>query len=374
MRIAITGGHGFLGWHTAVRLRALYGVEPILVGHGEFTEERQIVERIRDADSIIHLAGVNRAEHAEQVESGNIEIARVLGAAIVTAGRPRHIVYANSIQSDIDNPYGRGKAGAADILRSAVAASGGTFADVVLPNIFGEHGRPNYNSFIATFCHEVVAGRTPEVIEDAQIQLLHAQLAADHLIDAAMQIRAQKRRPCGQTHSVRDVLNAIREFHGTYSAGQIPELNDQFSVDLFNTYRSFTFPQLFPFASVVNSDERGELYETVRVHGGTGQTFVSSTVPGAVRGEHYHLRKVERFYVLKGTAEISLRCVLTDRIVRFHIKDTDHSFVDMPTMWVHNIRNVGDDELLTMFWSDQLFNSKAPDTYREQVDIAGRVA
>ena len=118
----------------------------------------------------------------------------------------------------------------------------------------------------------------------------------------------------------------------------------------------------------MHEDERGALFETVRVHGGTGQTFVSTTRPGQTRGDHFHLNKVERFFVLAGNAEIALRRVYDDRVVRFRLSGSDHAYVDMPTMWVHNITNVGSDDLVTMFWTDQLLNPETPDTYWESTE------
>jgi len=119
----------------------------------------------------------------------------------------------------------------------------------------------------------------------------------------------------------------------------------------------------------VHADPRGELFETVRAHGGTGQAFVSTTVPGATRGDHYHLSKVERFFVLKGEAEISLRRLLHDEVVTFRVSGERPGFVDMPTMWVHNITNVGDSELVTLFWADQLLDPVNPDQYPERVEV-----
>ena len=364
---AITGGYGFVGWHLACRLRAVEGIDPVRIGRDHFSDPKRLSQVLKGVDTIHHLAGVNRAESDQAVEQGNIELAGTLGRAIEANGRPVHVVFGNSVQSFRDNPYGRGKAEASRILADAVHGVGGTFADVVLPNIFGEHGRPNYNSFVATFCSEIASGRKPRVIDDNQVSLLHAQRAAAVFIDAAMRRQTEVLKPVGDQHLVSDVLERLMEFHERYSRGQIPALWDPFAIDLFNTYRSYMFPQHFPFKATINADHRGELFETVRFHGGTGQTFVSTTLPGVTRGDHYHLSKVERFFVLKGEAEIALRRVYDDAVIRFQLKGEDRSFVDMPTMWVHNITNIGDDELITLFWADQLLNPAAPDTYWEPV-------
>ncbi len=367
MKVVITGGHGFLGWHTACRLRALVGLDPARLGRKEFTDPHLLREHVADADVVLHLAGVNRAESDDAVREGNMHLARQLADAIVSAGRPVRVVYANSIQAHLDNPYGVGKASAAALLQAAVGQVGGSLADVLLPNLFGEHGRPKYNSFVATFCHAVAHGESPAVIDDRKVPLLHAQRAAQHLIDAMSGTQDEQLAPLADSHAVSQVLAQIREFHELYTRGEIPALTDQFRIDLFNTYRSYTFPQQFPFSATVHADDRGELFETTRTHGGTGQTFVSTTRPGATRGDHYHLHKVERFYVVSGTAEISLRRLFDDQVVKFKVDGTEPGFVDMPTMWVHNITNVGDGDLITMFWADQLLDPVNPDQYPEKV-------
>jgi UDP-2-acetamido-2,6-beta-L-arabino-hexul-4-ose reductase len=371
-KVAITGGYGFLGWHTACRLRALHGVDVLRLGREDFADPDTLAAHMAGVDTIIHLAGVNRAESDHAVEQGNLALAEVLSDALAQTsskrGRPAHVVYANSLHERVDNAYGRGKRGAAEILGRAVSLSGGTFANVILPNLFGEHGRPDYNSFVATFCFEVAAGRQPTVTQDNKVPLLHAQDAAAGLIAAAGRRTSHQTAPQGAPRRVREVLAMVNRLHAAYINGEIPDLGDKFATDLFNTYRSYLFPGHFPYEADVHADARGDLFETVRSHGGTGQAFVSTTLPGAMRGNHYHLHKVERFFVVKGDAEISLRRLFGDEVVRFRVSGKQPAFVDMPTMWVHNIRNVGEEELMTMFWSDQLLDVHSPDQHPEMVE------
>ena len=361
-RVALTGARGFLGWHTACRLRAMHGIEPVLVGRDVFADPGALRRALDGVDTVVHLAGVNRAASDAEVEGGNVELAEALGTAL--GQRPVHVVYADSVQRELDNPYGRGKRRAAELLERLP----GTLADIVLPNLFGEHGRPAYNSFVATFCSEVAAGRRPEVTGDREIPLLHAQAAAQALIGAALDPGDRLVHVEGEPHGIGEVLDHLTGFHALYAdRGEIPDLSTTFAVDLFNTYRSYLFPGQFPISPSVHRDARGDLVETVRAHGGTGQGFVSSTRPGHTRGDHYHLRKIERFFVLAGEAEISLRRLLHEDVVTFRLSGDTPSFVDMPTLWVHNIRNVGDRELLTMFWADQLLDADRPDQYPERV-------
>lgn len=362
----ITGGHGFLGWHLACRLRALEGVEPQRWGRSDLEASPEL-----ELDLVYHLAGVNRAQSAAEVERGNLDAARALAAAIERQARPVHVVYANSIQVDGDSAYARGKRAAADLLAEAVDRRGGTLADVVLPNIFGEHGRPSYNSFVATFAHAVAHGETPTVMQDREVPLLHAQRAAEQLRQAARSRRSQVVRATTPCLTVSEVLERLRGYHAMYALrGELPDLHDDFDVDLFNTYRSYLFPQAFPMTVSPHDDSRGRLFETTRSHGGESQSFVSTTLPGASRGDHYHLNKVERFFVLRGEAEIQLRRLLHEDVVRFRLSGDSPSFVDMPTLWTHSITNVGDSELVTFFWADQLLDPDSPDQYPERVEVA----
>ncbi len=366
MKIAITGGHGFLGWHTACRLRALHQVEPVRLGREDFADPATLAAKLLDADAVIHIAGVNRAEHDDLVETGNVELARTLVAALRSNGRPVDVVYANSVQAQQDNPYGRGKAAAAVELAQAVAELGGYFAELLLPNLFGEHGRPAYNSFVATFANEVINGRTPTVSGDREIELLHAQGAAAALIEAIG--TDASRVVAGEPIRISAVLEAFQAMHETYrTRGEIPDLSTPLMRNLFNTYRAASFPEMWPLSPQVHSDNRGDLFETVRSHGGTGMAYMSTTLPGQKRGEHYHLHKVERFFVVKGEAEIELRRLLHDEVVTFRLNGDTPSFVDMPVLWVHNVRNVGSTELITMFWSDQLLDPNNPDQFPETI-------
>lgn len=368
MRTAITGGHGFLGWHTACRLRALHQTDPVRLGRDDFADPTRLAAALTDVDSVVHIAGVNRAESDEAVEQGNIDLAQKLADALVAGGRSVDVVFANSVQAELDNPYGRGKARAAEILANAVAKVGGQFADLLLPNLFGEHGRPGYNSFVATFAHEVAAGRTPTVSDDREIPLLHAQDAAAALIDA---LGTSGRRVVeGEAIGISAVLDFFNETHRLYAErGEIPDISTPLRRNLFNTYRAATFPQMWPISPQVHSDNRGDLFETVRSHGGTGMAYMSTTLPGQKRGEHYHLHKVERFLVVKGDAEIELRRLLHDEVVTFRVSGDQPSFIDMPALWVHNIRNVGETELITMFWSDQLLDMDNPDQFPETIAL-----
>ena len=357
MKVVVTGCDGFLGWHTRVRLDATTDHVVIPVGRAQWAD---LVRLCDDSDALIHCAGVNRGA-PDVVEDDNVRLAEAVADVMRRPRGPKRVVYANSIHASSASPYGRGKQRAGDLLRQTAAQTGGDFVDVVLPNLFGEHGKPNYNSFVATFVRDVIQHRPPELV-DRTMHLLHVQSAAQSLIDG---VASDQRRfsPAGVEISVRDVLDKLRTLWTAYAAGDLPSLEDPLELDLFNTLRAALFPWHYPVALIVHADRRGRLVETVRSRGGQGQTFLSSTRPGVTRGEHYHLHKVERFVVVAGRARIRVRRLFHGEIATFDVDGSQPVVVDMPTMWAHDITNTGEDELITMFWTNAIFDPGAPDTF-----------
>ena len=366
-RVVVTGAAGFVGWHTQVRLHALGGFEVIPIIHENFAGEA-LVQAVTDADVVIHLAGINRASDAE-LEFGNLALAERLVDALKAAGSRASVIFADSIHSASDTPYGRGNRAAGEALQAWGVAGGAKITVARLPNLFGEHGRPNYNSFVATFASRVAAGELPEINVDHPIPLMHVQDAVADMIAAWTVGFEGILEPHGTSMMVSEVRDKFLEYYKVYREGDIPALHSDMDVALFNTLRAAMFPTAYPFKPTPRTDQRGTLVESVRVHGGQGQTFVSSTHPGFVRGEHFHLRKIERFQVLSGRAVIRLRRMLTDEVIDFEVNGDEPSVVDMPTMWAHSIKNVGTEELVTLFWAHELFNPEAPDTYPEPVMI-----
>ena len=370
MRIVLTGARGFMGWHTRLRLAALTEHEVVPVGRDNWAE---LPALLAGADAVIHIAGVNRARDdagdlspEEQVNQGNVQLAGDLAVAVRAAGTPLRVVYANSIQAGNGTPYGAGKQRAGEVLRDAVAAAGGHLTEVMLPNLFGEHGRPYYNAFTPTFIDKVIKGETPD-INDNPVNLLHAQKAAAALIEG-LEASQTVLEPKGEDVGVQQVWDLLVEFHDSYvGRGEIPVLSTDFRIDLFNTYRSALFPEHYPMALTPHADTRGFFVETVRCAGGQGQSSISTTVPGITRGEHYHLSKIERFAVVQGTARMSLRKMFTDEVIDFHVTGEETVAVDMPVGWVHNITNTGDDILITQFWVHEFFDPENPDTFPEPV-------
>ena len=362
MKIVLTGAYGFLGWHLRCRLLAHGGFDVVTVGRSNFGNLAQLVD---GAEAVIHVAGVNRGSSDDEVRNANIDLARAVAAAVKAAPSPPRIIYANSIQALTDSPYGTGKRVAGEILAEVASQLRVEFVDVMLPNLFGEHGRPRYNSFVATFADGIANGQSFEVA-DRQVELLHAQDAAESLI-GALSGPSRDVRPRGEMRGVAEIADLLAGFRDVYQRGEVPELAGSFEQNLFNTFRAAGFPRFGVTRFEKRTDPRGSLVETVKSHGSGGQVFFSSTVPGVTRGEHFHLKKIERFVVISGTARIQLRRLFTNQLTSFEVTGENPVAIDMPTMWAHNITNTGDSELLTLFWTDSIFDPAAPDTYPQSV-------
>lgn len=370
-RIVVTGAAGLLGWHAAARLHAAnctaaFRKNPlpfdlVTLDHRGFDDPATLQDALRGADAVLHFAGINRASDKE-VEEGNAAIAETLVRGCREAGAAPHIVYANSTHAASDTPYGRGKRRAGEIL----AAFASRHTDMVLPHIFGECARPHYNNVTATFIDRVIAGEAPQVDPDGKVHLLHAGAAAQAAIDAACDGAAGPLRPEPRSMPVPDLLGRLEAFHAAYGANFFPDLRDPFDVALFNSYRAALYPDGFPRPLKLNSDARGTLFEAVK-GGGGGQTFLSWTEPGATRGNHFHLSKVERFLVLEGEAVIRIRRVLCGALWEYRVSGKAPMVVDMPTLHAHSIENVGASPLLTLFWTHEVFDPQAPDTYADPV-------
>ncbi|MET4583953.1 UDP-2-acetamido-2,6-beta-L-arabino-hexul-4-ose reductase [Conyzicola nivalis] len=362
-RIAITGSNGFLGWHLRSAL-VEQGADVSRVDMGAAFNLTAATAAVDGADRVIHVAGINRGSD-DEVADGNVLFATQLAEAIRSAASaPRSIAFANSTQATNGSIYGESKSRASQVLADAAAAVGAKFDDVLLPNLFGEHGRPFYNAVTSTFSHLIANGETPSVENDKTLTLLHVQNAAD-LLSGVTPIADQA--GLEMDIAVSELLQKLVAISAVYSRGEIPDVANNFDRDLFNTYRSFTFPTQAPVKLTRHADSRGSFFEIIRTHGGTGQSSFSTTEPGISRGDHFHRRKVERFTVLSGTATIALRRMFTDDVIEFEVTGDAPAAVDMPTMWSHNITNTGPETLYTSFWTNDIFNPAFPDTIAEAV-------
>jgi UDP-2-acetamido-2,6-beta-L-arabino-hexul-4-ose reductase len=371
VKIVVTGANGLLGWHSAARLHAencaaAYRGEALpyqleLVGRDGFRDPPLLVDAVRGADAILHFAGVNRGSDVEIAEQ-NPAIARTLVAACGDAGSQPHIVYANSTHSRGTSTYGVSKRVSGEILSDC----GGGYTDLVLPHIFGECARPRYNNVTATLIDALWRGERPEINPEGRVQLLHAGAAADLAIGAAIDGQTGVLNPEGRTMTIVELFDRLQRFHSMYGDGLFPNLDDPFDLALFNSYRTGGYPDHYPKAMRPNRDARGMLFESSRALG-AAQTFVSTTLPGKRRGDHFHTNLVERFLVVSGSAVIRIRKVLTDEVHSFRVSGNEPVAIDMPPLHTHHIENDSDEVVVTHFWSHRLFDRANPDTFADPV-------
>lgn len=364
-RLGITGADGFLGWHLRGHLHHRKDIEVRSANRATFGDPARLREFVSGLDAIAHIAAVNRAPDAEVLE-GNIRPAEQLVAACEAAGVTPHMLFTNSTQRGRDTPYGKAKAAAAERLENWSAKHGAHFTNLILPHLFGECGRPFYNSGVATFCHQIANGETPKIIVDAELELMHAQRVAAGIMGLLEKQTTGEQHFEGYRIKVSGVLSRLQAIAAQYRDLVIPSLATEFELDLFNAYRSYLYPKHYPVKLALRADARGELFEAVKsVHG--GQCFLSTTRPGITRGNHYHHHKLERFLVVGGEATIRIRRLLTDETSEFRVSGREPVYVDMPALHTHNITNTGSGDLLTLFWSHEIFDPSQPDTYPETV-------
>ena len=367
MRIGITGADGFLGWHLRCLLHGDTTEDTALpCDQASFADDSALDDLVATSDAIVHFAGINRGTNNE-VLNGNLAITDRLIAALLKSGKAPHILFASSVQIERDNPYGQAKRACAQHLQTWADSCGARFTTVVLPNVFGEFGRPFYNSVVATFCHQLVHGEEPCIPVDAPLELIHAQDVAARFVALAHEGSVGLVRVPGHNPLlVSEILERLQRLNASYSGGTFPLFTDSFDLQQFNTLRSFRFPDQVRGIFDVHRDPRGSLWEVARSQG-VGQTFVSWTAPGVTRGNHYHRHKVERFAVLSGMGRIRLRRLFTPDVYVYDLTGEAPGYVDMPTFCTHSIENIGSVPLLTLFWSGELFDAENPDTWSEPV-------
>jgi len=371
IKIGITGQSGFLGTH----LYNTLGLYPqkftrIPFEDSYFEDKNKLNSFVSQCDVMVHLAAVNRHNEPEFIYHTNVTLVKKLIDALEHSDPCPHVLYSSSIQEDIDNLYGKSKKEGREMLANWAEKSNTPFTGFVFPNIFGPFGDPYYNSFIATFSHQLTHKETPKIDVDKTVPLIYVADTVKSIIDAILD-KLNKREfrinPSAE-RKVTDILEILKNYISTYfEKGTIPILKDKFELNLFNTFRTYIdLENHNPVNLKLNTDERGSFVETVKTQLG-GQFSFSTTKPGITRGNHFHTRKIERFVVIKGKALIQLRRIGTKNILDFHLSGDKPSYVDMPIWYTHNISNIGKEDLYTLFWVNEFFEPEDTDTYYEKV-------
>jgi UDP-2-acetamido-2,6-beta-L-arabino-hexul-4-ose reductase len=360
--ILITGAEGLIGWHLSVFLQTKADqVELIRANRAQFNDDDFLANAVKKAHVVVHLAGMNRGDE-EEIVATNIAIAqRLVDACKAQDCRP-HVLFSSSTHTDGETRYGYSKRAASEILAAWGEAEDARFCNLILPHVFGEHGKPFYNSVVSTFAHQVVHGDSPKIDRDGNLNLLHAQQVSEIVWSKIEEGFVGTARPQGIPIKVSELLQRLTRLFDRYRSGVVPNLDDALDHRLFNVMRSYMDHADRPIDLELHADERGDLFEAIRADG-KGQVFLSTTVPGVTRGNHFHTHKVERFLVVSGKAKIRLRKVLTDEIFTYEVSGERLQAIDIPTLHTHNITNVGDEPLVTLFWAGEHYDPNDSDTF-----------
>ena len=367
-RVGVTGPNGFVAQQLIARLCRDNHLEPILWPRSAWDSPTELAQLAGQCDVIVHLAGMNRGQDQEIYET-NVRLAQQLTQACLSARVTPHVVFASTTQREADNVYGRSKREAERLLTSWAEESGASLTSLVIPNVYGAGCRPFYNSVVATFCHQLTHGEQPQVIQDREVEFLWVEHLVDRIVDTFQNLQGVTTRQLQGPDccTVKQLLAILQTFRDDFfERGVVSDLSDPFHSRLYTTFLSYLEMDSHRHCPPLHEDNRGQLCEVIKL-ANAGQIFFSTTKPGIERGNHYHTRKIEWFCVVQGEASIRLRKVGQEKIQEFRVRGSEPQFISIPTMHTHSIQNVGDTELLTIFWTNELFDAADPDTYYENV-------
>jgi UDP-2-acetamido-2,6-beta-L-arabino-hexul-4-ose reductase len=368
--ILVTGSEGFMGKNLCVAIRRQAGWQVLPFDVGQPLDELGKLAAI--ADLAFHLAGVNRPQDEKEFMQGNADLTRGLCRALQAGGRKTPLVLSSSTQAELDNPYGRSKRAAEEAVLEYHRQTGAPVRLFRFPNVFGKWSRPNYNTVVATLCHNLSRGLPVQISDRANVIRF---VYVDDIVRAFLEIAASSELDPNVTRpEIQPVFSiTLGELHDlilSFKQGRekclIPDLSNLLTKYLYSTYVSFCEPEGLACAVDLKTDDRGWLFELIKSPQ-AGQIFVSRTRPGITRGNHYHDTKLEKFCVIQGEGTIRLRGVLEERVIEYAVSERALRVVDIPPGYTHSIQNTGSQDMITLFWANEIFDPQKPDVYFEPV-------
>lgn len=369
MKVLITGAKGFLGENLIVTLEQMDGVE--ILPYDMDTDPTLLDEYTAKCEFVFHLAGVNRTQKPDEFMEGNFGLTSKLLDSLRRNDNKAPILVTSSIQAELINLYGLSKKAGEDLVFAYGQENGITVYIYRLPNVFGKWCRPNYNSVVATFCHNI-AHDLPIVVNDpsVQMQLVYIDDEVAELIRAMKGQPNRKGRFCCVDPVHQTTLGHIAELIQSFRAGReklsVPNMSEAFTKKLYATYLSYLPEDEFQYPLKMNVDQRGSFTEIFRIPE-RGQVSVNISRPGITKGNHWHHSKNEKFVVVSGRGVIRFRRVGEGKVLEYFVDGGNIQVVDIPTGYTHNIENLGDTDLITIMWASECFDPNKPDTYYLEV-------
>lgn len=368
--ILITGSDGFIGKNLRLALSRIGDVNILTFDIND--DNSTLKEQLRQADIIYHLAGVNRPKDEHEFEKGNAGLTQAVVNELEKLSKTPTIIMTSSTQAEQNNPYGKSKKHAETILKQYAKDTHGQIHIYRLTNVFGKWCRPNYNSVVATFCYNISHGM--DITISDKNRLLELVYIDDVVAEFCRYINNDDYRKNSQycdvanTYKITlgDLANKIYQLRDMRSTLIVPDLSDEFMKCLHSTYISYLDKNKFSYPLDMKKDNRGFLAELIKSEC-FGQIFISKTNKGVLRGNHYHDSKVEKFCVIQGDAKIRFRHVLNHEIITYNVSDEKIKIVDIPTGYTHSIENMSDEEMIVLFWANEIFDNAKPDTFYEEV-------
>ena len=382
MNILVTGAKGFVGKNLVEALKNIrdgkdktrgIGSDLIIYEFDIDTPSENLDEYCKTADFVFHIAGVNRPENQEEFMEGNFGFTSVLLETLKKYDNKAPILIISSIQAALDNPYGKSKKAGEDLIFGYGKENRVKTLVYRLPNLFGKWCRPNYNSAVATFCHNI-SHNLPITVNDENHQLTLVYI--DDLIDEMLRgLKGEETRdgefcsvPVSHKATLGEIVKLLYEFKNIPETKFVPDLTENsFSKKLYSTYLSYLDPKDFSYELKMNCDDRGSFTEIIRTLKG-GQFSVNISKPGITKGNHWHNTKTEKFVVVSGEGLIRLRKINSDEVVEYRVSGEKITVVDMIPGYTHSIVNLSDTkDLVTLMWCNECFDPERPDTFFEEV-------
>lgn len=365
MKILITGSKGFIGKNLILELNNR-GYNDIL--EYDIDSNTSLEEYCKNTDFVFHLAGVNRPKDHQDFEKVNHGLTKEL-LQYLENYNPCPIMISSSTQASLDNPYGKSKKLAEGLLTEYHKKTGTRILIYRFPNVFGKWARPNYNSAIATFCHNIAHNLPIKVNDpDVTMNLVYIDDLVKELIDQLSQNTNKEiyEVPIVHTMKLGKIADLIYSFKDSRDNLYIPDLSDPFTKKLYSTYISYLPTDKFSYPLKMNIDERGSFTEFIKTPD-RGQVSVNISKPGITKGNHWHHTKFEKFLVVSGKGIIRFRSLKNNETIDYHVNGSKLEVIDIPPGYTHNIQNIGNTDMVTIMWANESFDSSRPDTYRMEV-------